>query len=251
MKTEIKKIYTNLTGGKEISSDNQIVSAKYFNSIALDKFLSELKTKGIFWNGSDIEFQKLIANTDSTNDILNEKNTTHFEKKLNLISNQGPFLIGIDIQHEEDLPNVIDFWEETFYRSKFKNQEITYCLKKENPLESFCGIYACKEALIKCNNSLLWDEILINHDINGKPFFLDYNLSISHSKNVIIAIAIKINLEKLPNSSLNNIGNNNDYEQYIIENKKTLAELHKQRIVMYSLFLIIFIYLICKVLLIK
>jgi phosphopantetheine--protein transferase-like protein len=192
MENEIKDIYNALSGGKIISSDSYIISSKHFNSITTDRFISELRKKGIYWDGTDIIYSELINKNresiyfgNSGTDIL--KTNIEMAKENN---NMEISSAGIDIQVINELPDTIDFWEEQFYISKFTSDEIAYCVSKNNPKQSFSGLYSCKEAIIKCNNQIRWDEINILHDINGKPKFKDFNLSISHSNEYSVAIAI-------------------------------------------------------------
>ena len=71
MENEIKKIYNTLSGGKIITSDNYIISSSHFNSISNDRFTSELKKRGIKWDGNDIIFSELIIkNVENTNSSL-------------------------------------------------------------------------------------------------------------------------------------------------------------------------------------
>jgi hypothetical protein len=194
MENEIKNIYNTLSGGKVISNDNYIISSKHFNSISTDRFISELKKRGVIWDGYDISFSELL-NKDS-----------QFTKKSNieitntLITSPTVSQIGIDIQEISELPDSVDYWEDEFYKSKFTPEEIAYCVVKDNPKQSFAGLYSCKEAIIKSDNNLNWQNINIEHDENGKPFYNNFNLSISHSGIYTIAIASKFDLEKLINN---------------------------------------------------
>ncbi len=184
MEEEVKKIYTQLTGGKKIIDENQIISTRDFNSINGDRFVSNLNNYSIKWDGRDITFKKLLSNSETIS--TNYKNHIQIENESdkNIVRSS----IGIDIQDLSELPKVNDFWENEFYKSKFTPNEIAYALTKENPLETFAGLYACKEAIIKSNNKIKWDEINIKHDEYGKPFFLNYSISISHSGNFATSV---------------------------------------------------------------
>jgi phosphopantetheinyl transferase (holo-ACP synthase) len=197
MENEIKKIYNTLSGGKIITNDSYIISSHHFNSISTDRFSSELKKRGIKWDGSDIIFYDLInkniAKSNSSIDINSNI------KINNSITDFPTSQVGIDIQEISELPDSIDFWEDDFYISKFNKEEIAYCVAKENPKQSFAGLYSCKEALIKCDNNLNWEEINITHNKIGKPQFDNYIISISHSGLYTLSVALKLNIE------LNNI----------------------------------------------
>jgi phosphopantetheine--protein transferase-like protein len=194
MQNEIKKIYQTLSGGKVIENDNYIISSKQFSSISSDRFISELKKLGIIWDGSEIIFSDLV------NGNLKGNTTNHSEKSIkrevtsettNNIKMNFPDNVGIDIQEINELPDVVDFWEDEFYKSKFTREEIAYCLTKDNPKQSFSGLYSCKEALVKADNNLDSANINIRFNENGKPFFENYSLSISHSGEYSIAVVFR------------------------------------------------------------
>ena len=101
--------------------------------------------------------------------------------------------IGIDIESVDNLPKVDDFREDAFYVNNFSPKEISYCLLKADPYETFAGLFSAKEALCKANNKLIgipFNQIAITHDIEGKPFFKGYAVSISHTKQFSVAIAM-------------------------------------------------------------
>jgi phosphopantetheine--protein transferase-like protein len=205
MQNEVKKIYNTLSGGKIISGDNYVVSLKQFNSISSDRFISELRKMGINWNGNDIHFSDLLKSNFenlSINEISHIRNTNFEIVEHN--SNEFEEHVGVDIQEISELPDSSDYWDDDFYKSKFSPAEIAYCVAKDNPKQSFSGIYSCKEAIIKSNNNLKWQDINIVYNENGKPIFENYNLSISHSGLYSIAIAIKIEIRNLQNILNNN-----------------------------------------------
>jgi holo-[acyl-carrier protein] synthase len=223
MENEIKSIYTTLSNGKVILNNDFIISLKHFNSISSDKFISELKKKGIHWDGEDIKFSNLLnINLENNESLLNKSITDIKSKLINTISTSPSTQIGIDIQEINELPNVIDYWEDDFYISKFTPEEIAYCVSKENPKESFSGIFSCKEALIKSNINLKWEDINISHDDFGKPFFKNYPISISHSGNFSISIAMNNQLVDSKNSTkveksdifTNSITSENFYDKF-------------------------------------
>lgn len=205
MQNDVKKIYTTLSGGKIISGDNYVISLKQFNSISSDRFISELRKMGINWNGNDIHFSDLFNNNfeNSSNTGIAQKRNTNFEIGGN-ISNEFEEHVGIDIQEISELPDSADYWEDEFYKSKFSPEEIAYCVAKDNPKQSFSGIYSCKEAIIKSNNNLKWQDVNIVYNENGKPIFENYRLSISHSGLYSTAIAIKFEIRNLHNKIDNN-----------------------------------------------
>ncbi len=185
MEEKIKLIYSELTGGKSILNNNSLISIRHFNSISGDRFMSELKTLGIKWEGNDTTLYDLLNNVNvqpiHNDDVIPVSHKT--ENKL--------FFIGIDIQEISELPIVSDYWESEFYKSKFTPSEIAYATSKDLPLQTFAGLYSCKEAIIKSDNYIKWEEINITHGSNGNPIFSNYSISISHSNNYAVAICFK------------------------------------------------------------
>jgi len=103
--------------------------------------------------------------------------------------------IGIDLEESSNLPRVSDFREDTFYQDNFTSEEIAYCSLQSDPYASFTGLFAAKEAIVKANNSFLnkpFNVIQIKHTLSGKPSHDNFHLSISHTSNHAIAIAISI-----------------------------------------------------------
>jgi len=139
--------------------------------------------------------------------IINTKeNTINYKIKDDVNS-----IIGIDIESIDNLPLTNDFREHEFYVNNFSAQEISYCLFRSNPYETFAGLFSAKEALCKVNNSLIgqpFSKINIQHTDEGKPSFQNYSISISHTKKYSVAIAL-----------LNN-GFNNASTQIILDKNK-------------------------------
>ena len=107
-------------------------------------------------------------------------------------------MIGIDIVNIEKLKNKLE--KNNFDSKIFTDNEIHYSRKKENSIQTFAGIFAAKEAIIKAYNLnlayILRKKIEIIH-INNKPkIYIDGNrlnsfLSISHDGSYAIAVCIK------------------------------------------------------------
>jgi phosphopantetheinyl transferase (holo-ACP synthase) len=197
MEDEIKKIYTKLSGGKVIDGDGYVIGSGHFSSILRDRFIAELSKLGVRWDGKEIGFAELIgarAVGELPANRAAEASKSQPGAERLPVAGAGPknadFAIGIDIQQTAELPDCTDYWEDEFYKMKFTPEEIAYGVSKENPKETFAGIYSCKEALVKCNNALDWNSIAITYDPDGRPQFADYHLSISHSGGNAVAIAI-------------------------------------------------------------
>ena len=102
--------------------------------------------------------------------------------------------IGIDIQNISELfPEGIpeDSKSDPELLGIFTIKELTYAQSKENPLQTLTGLFAAKEAVQKCledNLNLTDIEILSNK--NGKPNTAGFLISISHSQDYAVAIAL-------------------------------------------------------------
>jgi phosphopantetheine--protein transferase-like protein len=239
MENEIKNIYNTLSGGKIILSDNSIISSSHFNSISADRFISELKKRGINWDGADIEFSDLINNIGNSKSSMDfRENVEKYDNNLELSTSQ----VGIDIQEISELPDPLDYWEDEFYISKFSKEEIAYCVIKDNPKQSFAGLYSCKEALIKCDYSLFWDDINITHSKSGKPQFKNYYISISHSGLYALSVAFKLDMEQ------NNIirFNENEFQKTFsdFESKNEVNSNKISIIVLFSILALIISYIV-------
>jgi len=121
---------------------------------------------------------------------------------LKIISNENPIsknvstAIGVDMECVDNLPIAVDIREDRFYKDNFTAEEISYSLLKIKPYETLTGIFCAKEALCKVNNSLIgkpFNQIGIKYDEEGKPFYHDYLISISHANNFAIAVALIAN----------------------------------------------------------
>lgn len=81
--------------------------------------------------------------------------------------------------------------------SIFSEQEYSYCRNKKNVLQSMGGIYAAKEAVIKCfGKGVTMKDINILHEDSGKPyaqikgFKEKVSVSISHDAEYSVAFAL-------------------------------------------------------------
>lgn len=102
--------------------------------------------------------------------------------------------VGIDIEDIFNMPVVTDFRESKFYSDNFSSKEISYCILQVDPRASFAGKFAAKEAIIKADNeykSVPFKDIEILNDVLGKPSFSSFSISISHTTNQAIAVAVQ------------------------------------------------------------
>jgi phosphopantetheine--protein transferase-like protein len=117
----------------------------------------------------------------------------------------SPIRIGIDIEKVNNFSEVKDYREDTFYKQNFSNEEISWCIMQPMPLNSFAGKFAAKEAIVKAENiykKVPFNKIEILNTPEGKPYFGDFEITISHTDNTAVAIAVKIEMHGYDGTSL-------------------------------------------------
>lgn len=120
--------------------------------------------------------------------------------------------IGIDIESIDNLPKTADFRNEGFYKDNFSDKEISYCILQPNPVASFAGLFAAKEAIVKANNqykNTKFNQLIITHDAQGKPTFEGISVSISHTNDSAVAVAVLI--ENSGTTIINEVASNTTY----------------------------------------
>jgi len=107
--------------------------------------------------------------------------------------------IGIDIVEVKRFKQRRVQTNLSFYNSVFTELELKHCLKYSNPYPHLAGIFAAKEACIKClDTSLSLKDIEITYDTRGKPSAVTMlkkkavkvKVSISHTPSTAVAVAI-------------------------------------------------------------
>jgi phosphopantetheine--protein transferase-like protein len=103
--------------------------------------------------------------------------------------------IGVDIQSISELfPLGIpsDPKSDPELLSIFTTKELSYAQSKPNPLQTLTGLFAAKEAILKCNKKeISLTDLEILPDLIGRPNIEGYSVSISHSLDYAVAIAIQ------------------------------------------------------------
>lgn len=212
---------------KKSPDRNSVISRSNFSSIAYDRFYSELSKHGLKWDGEPISIENLV--NDSRKEPLKISQSNIIKNPLK--NNQHG--IGIDIQSLSDFPETVDFWKDEFYISKFSKKEISYAIKRKNPIQTFCGIFAAKEAIFKSTGTelskieIFWDD--------GKPFSHLSYISISHDNSVSVAVAIshQFNLTGIKSDSVKSSSKSYENETITInefENPKNSKSHHFSKI---------------------
>ncbi len=119
--------------------------------------------------------------------------------------------LGIDVVEIHRMNELIAKWDERFIEKVFTEQEIQYATAKINSAQHYAGRFAVKEAVAKAistgwSGGFRWKDVEVTNDNSGKPSVRLYGhvkelldgcnvfVSISHSENVIVAVAV---IEKL------------------------------------------------------
>ncbi len=103
--------------------------------------------------------------------------------------------VGIDMEDVANLPAAADYRTDPFYTQNFSPAEIAYCVLQADPRRSFAGRFCAKEAVVKADNGyrdVPFNRLEIETDSAGRPGFGDFALSISHTDDKVVAVAVRI-----------------------------------------------------------
>ena len=115
--------------------------------------------------------------------------------------------IGIDVVELHRMRQLLDRWGDRFIEKVFTEHEIAYSSSKADGTQHYAGRFAVKEAVAKAlstgwSSGFRWKDVEVTNDDSGKPSVELYGniknmmkeskiyVSISHSENVIVAMAI-------------------------------------------------------------
>lgn len=172
---------------------------------------------------------ELIGSTDhSTNNELSLKNEPD---AIDIPSNDS--LVGVDIQHVSELFPLglpLDPKGDGLLMAIFTSRELSYAQTKEAPEMTLTGIFCAKEAIQKASNTkLALNEIEVLPNELGRPICEGFAISISHSINYAVAIALRESCINRPNEISNSIGGLLNIEPSDINAKKPNVELTRYR----------------------
>ena len=208
------------TDVKRISNGTPVNKHVIRNSIMFQRMISEVKALGIeIKTANRIQtFGDLIKqNADTSTDIGN--NDAILNRSMQ--QKQG-VIIGVDIEIIQNFPKSDDYRTEPFYNNTFSQREISYCITQNEPLDSFAGKYAAKEALKKADSMIMnvpYNQIEVLNDSNGKPFYEGFTLSISHSGKYAVCVAVK-NLETECDKIKDDLQSQNEIITNLLKTKK-------------------------------
>ncbi|MDQ8180927.1 4'-phosphopantetheinyl transferase superfamily protein [Pelagicoccus sp. SDUM812005] len=187
------------TPPSSINSNTPVGKKAVAGSIILHRMYSKLSDAGFPLNGSkrNIEtYGQLLECLGSESGPLKPRLKTRAVETTKASSSFPSTIrsVGIDIEKVSQFERQEDYRSATFYKENFSPEEIAHCILQPNPIESFAGRFAAKEAIAKANNSfrdIPFNQISISADSNGKPSFPGFHISISHTESDAIAIAIQ------------------------------------------------------------
>lgn len=201
---EIVATYINVPAD-QITGDTVIDRSSVSSSIVLHRMYAKLADSGFkvdnYWN---IKTFGSLLNQNNGNAGVNGSSIASENAVASGVTGNasaGVLSTGIDIEEIDAMPRVDDFREDAFYSMNFAPAEISYCILQPNPYASFAGLFALKEAIVKCENRFKGREfktIVVDHNSSGKPAFEGLQVSISHTENYAVAIAINFNASALP-----------------------------------------------------
>ena len=113
--------------------------------------------------------------------------------------------VGIDIVNIGRIERLYKRFGDRFLKKVFSDEEVKYCLARQNVGECLAGRFAAKEAFYKAldNNlqkKISFKQIEVLADSTGKPYYrlpaelgaLNVALSITHEKEYAIAVCTLI-----------------------------------------------------------
>ena len=193
----IKKPFTSITDNTKMDHTvipSSILQHRMYALLSDEGYI--VKDPGSIVNFYD--FKKMLEN-DSLKNTIDEDKKIKNNLNLNIEKTIGDeILVGIDTENISNFKNLKNY-DNQFYKANFSSNEINYCKSRIDPKVSFAGLFSLKESIIKADNSfkdIPFNQIEIIHDQNGKPSFLDFSLSISHTDISVTTIAIKQNIKK-------------------------------------------------------
>ena len=197
MEEQIKNIVSQYIKipADQITAQTVIDRTAVASSIILHRMYAQLQNEGIVVNDYTTikTFGQLSASVNGkepANTFIESAPVPNYSAKENI--NEPS--VGIDAENISSMPVVNDFREDAFYKMNFAPAEMAHCILQPNPYASFAGLFAAKEAIIKADNlyrNKPFNTIIIDHLPEGKPVHPGFQISISHTNETAVAVAVK------------------------------------------------------------
>jgi phosphopantetheinyl transferase (holo-ACP synthase) len=202
MESKIKDIVSGFikVPAEQISAATIIDRTSVSSSIILHRMYAKLAEEGVvvtnYWEVKSFGalLQQVQVNGNGNHPILSaaaELNTVPLRQAINGTIKSG---VGIDMEEIASMPKASDFRENEFYRMNFSASEIAYCILQPDPYASFAGLFSAKEAIVKADNHYMnkaFNSVVIDHLADGIPTHPGFQLSISHTGQIAVAIAVQ------------------------------------------------------------
>jgi hypothetical protein len=129
--------------------------------------------------------------TNSPSQVTGTNASTQISRDLNL-QKSSRSSVGIDIQSVSEMfPAAMDI-EYDELKSLYTNYELQYSKNSSNPKLTLAGLFSLKESLIKAGAQYAdYLDLEITNSLEGAPIFHGFEVSISHSGDIVTSIAIR------------------------------------------------------------
>jgi phosphopantetheine--protein transferase-like protein len=185
---------------KLLNRDVQAHTAIVLSSGQRARFLSWLEHAGAL---SD-EVRSAASRQFNVHELLNAEGSSSRSAPVarRVMEPSGPAAViagvGIDIQRiAEIIPydDAFDFRTAAELAAIFSQREISYACARSSPVQTLAGLFAAKEAIIKADPSKTTTDLHqleILPDGSGSPAHPGFQLSISHSGEYAVAMALRV-----------------------------------------------------------
>ena len=181
---------------EQITAQTVIDRTGVASSVIIHRMYAQLATKGfIVADYTSVKTFGQLSSILDGKEIITAAEAITTEASFSAAGNNESS-IGIDVEMISTMPPANDYREEAFYKMNFAPAEIAYCILQPNPVASFAGLFAAKEAIVKADNiykNKPFHSIVIDHLPTGKPVYPGFQISISHTADTAIAVAVKQN----------------------------------------------------------
>jgi phosphopantetheine--protein transferase-like protein len=199
--------YLSRLNGTPVTRDQELV----LSSAQLGAFLAWVRREGVEPASLQVDLKRFsieaFFNGAATNSVLQTPIAKRRPAPLRRTGNsaEGILGIGIDIEEPNNLPETKDYRAHEFYVENFSPSEIAYCILQPSTHLTFTGLWAAKEAIVKSgavsSSTKGLRDVEISHDETGRPSFPGSLLTISHTKQTAVAVAVWLGGETLPVAS--------------------------------------------------
>lgn len=173
------------------------LTGKHIETIDLSALSSARRARFLSW---------VQAENLKLGNIVTETKPHQYQSQSTRSPNQSSYgiapSVGIDIQKVDELfPHPIEnLKSNTELKEVFTLNELSYADGKAAPLDTLTGLFAAKEAIVKAGGLTLAEltAIEIKHCKNGRPLHDEFELSISHSEGLAVAVALGKNAPSQP-----------------------------------------------------